>query len=49
MDFPLPVMFDSNGSIGSRSKEFAELETMGVFIDLLTVSDLQAELLVIPV
>ena len=78
MDFPLPVTFDSNGSIGSRSKtsgfyqppslffalsttsdskdrivrgsnEFAELENMGVFIEILTVSDLQAEILVVPV
>ena len=49
LDFTLPVTFDSNGSIGSRSNEFAELENMRVFIEILTVSDLQAEILVVPV
>ena len=49
LDFPLPVTFDSNGSIGSRSNEFAELENMRVFIEILTASDLQDEILVAPV
>ena len=48
-DFPLPVTFDSNVSIGSRSNEFADLENMGVFIEISTISDLQAEILVVPV
>ena len=49
LDFPLSVTFDCNGSIASRSNEFAELENMRVFIEILTVSDLQAEILVVPV
>ncbi len=48
-DFPLPVTFDSNGSIDSRSNEFADLENRGVFIEILTIFDLQADILLVPV